>query len=1182
VYSGRVKRQFKVLTGKQPLRMLHVLLAMLQRGDHMPLLQLRLLGHFQLCYDGQPAQALNQPRLQSLLAFLALHCETPLTRQRLASLFWPQASAPVAHTQLDQLYQELIHDLPAAEHWLLLTPDTWQWRPDVQIHLDVAAFEWALAQVQAAANPTQLRLAWEEAANLYTGDLLLACQESWLVAPRERLRRQWLEGLRQLIGLMEGQGDYLAAVAYARRLWQQDPLVEAEVQRLVHLHVLHGERAGALQALQRRLEAAVRGRGGLVLLEGPAGIGKTSLALACQQHAHTLGAVFTVGHCYERGVLPPFLPWQELLATLEPTVTLDLRSLPEPFGRAPTAQSAHQLLRTITAWLRAASASQPLVLLLDDLHWADPDSLDLLDFVTRQVADASLLVIATYRSEEINRDRLLYDLLPSLQRNRPVEVIRLAPLSVDDTARLVEAYYGPCSPRLAGYLHARSEGHPLFLVELLNDLVDQKLLTQDTLGRWSPPAQPVPIPPLLQQVISGRVARLDEEAEAFLTVAAVAGERWDLAVVEAVLAWPEGTLLSVLDQVLAAHMVVVVDERRERYRFTHGLIREVLYHRLVGRRRKQLHARIAALLEARTPPDASLAPMARNEQIAQLAHHFYAAEQWDKALQYNRQAGDAAGPHYAAHSALQFYAQALDAAHRASMAVGADVLLALYERLGEVHTMLNHKEQAEVAFTHMLEAARSAGDSRAESRALCQLSIIQGWLNRLDQARSTGNLALHMAQQAGDAQVLALTHFNLGHLDVITGELAHARQRLEQAEQLAHTANAHSVLARSLQNQAYVATFTSHYVEAEQLGQAALEAAKLSSDALAVSGAYFVLGLAQVELGHYVQARRSLQAGVGHAEESGESHYLAKLLNTMGFFYNELGDGESALDWDKQALAACRRADIDRNWEAECYTLLNLASDNLLAGRIQAATTYRHEVEAILDRAQVSRFRFLNRYYLLCAELALAHGDPEAALHSAAEAASLAQVRGVTKNVAKSLSCEGQALLRLGRAHEATQRLEQAVTMADDIRHGSLRWKTRLRLAEAFARRGRPHAELLNQALDLVTRIAGGLDDEQLRATFLTSPLVVELKSNARPPVTFAVAPSPAPAPPSEFPAGLTAREVAVLRLVAQGATNRQIAETLFISVKTVNAHMTNILNKIGCDNRTAATTFAIQHGLLE
>ena len=203
-------------------------------------------------------------------------------------------------------------------------------------------------------------------------------------------------------------------------------------------------------------------------------------------------------------------------------------------------------------------------------------------------------------------------------------------------------------------------------------------------------------------------------------------------------------------------------------------------------------------------------------------------------------------------------------------------------------------------------------------------------------------------------------------------------------------------------------------------------------------------------------------------------------------------------------------------------------------------------------------------------------------MHSAAEAANLAQTHGVTKNIAKSLLSKGQALLVLGQIYEAAECLEQAVTLADRIAHGSLRWKTRLRLAEAYALWGRPNGEILNQAQGLAKHIANSLDDDHMRAVFLASPLIIELKSNARSAAGLAQASSPDQPPTSAYPAGLTGREVAVLRLVAQGATDRQIAATLFISVKTVNAHMTNILNKLNCDNRTAATTFAIQHGLVE
>jgi DNA-binding CsgD family transcriptional regulator len=362
----------------------------------------------------------------------------------------------------------------------------------------------------------------------------------------------------------------------------------------------------------------------------------------------------------------------------------------------------------------------------------------------------------------------------------------------------------------------------------------------------------------------------------------------------------------------------------------------------------------------------------------------------------------------------------------------------------------------------------------------------------------------------------------------------------------------------------------------------AVETAMQSGDALALTGSHWVLGFVLIERGEYARARRAIQAGLDYAQHSGESHYLAKLLNLMGFVHLEAGDTEGALHWDALALETCRQPDIERNWEAECYTLLNLATDELGNGHILRAEEYRREVEAILPQAQMSRFRFLNRYYLLCAEVALARNEPEPALLAIKEAAELAQAKGVTKNVIKSLLLEGQALLLLKRPEEAARCLREAVALADEIDHNSLRWKSRLRLAQLYAILGRANADLFEQAQDLVNTIASHLDDDKMRTSFLSSPLVIELMANAKSALRSVVEEQPEAAQAVEFPAGLSAREVDVLRLVAQGATNRQIADTLMISVKTVNAHMTNILNKIGCDNRTAATTFALQHGLVK
>lgn len=1148
----------------------------------MPTLHVQLLGNFQIHYDGKVIVPPKQASLQALLASLTLQPTEPLLQNEDAVIFWPDASQPADLSNLMLLSQQLNQSLQADDTLLQVTGGEWHWHPHLRIESDLALFEEAIFAAESDADPIARCAYLKKAITLYTGDLLPGCHAQWVPAMRERLHRRWLTALRQLIELYEQQGDTLAAIFHARQLWRHDPHFEDEYQRLVHRYVLEGERAGALAVLQHRLRAARQGHGAMVLLEGSAGIGKTSLAFACQKEARETGVIFAVSHCYERGPAAPFSMWQDALGSIASLTNADLQTLPEPLGGAPPVQSARPLLTAVTEWLRSAATQQPLVLLLDDLHWADPDSLDLLEFATRRLEQIPLLLIATYRSEEVTRNHPLYDLLPGLQRHSSVEVLRLAPLSLEDTSRMVEAHLGPCSPRLADYLHTRAEGHPLFLVELLNDLIEQRLLTQDILGRWSPPTQPVAVPALLEQLISGRVHRLGAEAEALLSVAAVVGERWELGVVEAILGWPEEALLTALEHTLASRLIALSDAHTEQYRFTHGLIREVLYQHQVARRRKQYHAQISTLLEVRTYLEPSTTAITRAKLVGELAYHSYAAHLWDKALRYNLEAGESARDQSAIRSALKYYQQALDAAEHLAHSMDQQQSIRLYERLGEIYTLLNYREEAESAYHQMVEMARHAGDRQAEGRALCQLSLVQSWSHRLEEARRTGDEALRIAQEIGDERLLALNHFNLGHFGIVSGDFPQAKQQLAQAEFLARAGGATSLLARTLQNQVYVATFTGHYTEAVRLAEISVNEAVRSGEPLAITGSQRAFGQALVEAGLYAQARRALQAGLVCAQTSGETHYLTKTLNTMGFLYAEVGDMESALHWDSLALEASRQPNTNHNWEAECYTLLNLATDALYVGHLQRADEYRREFEAILPYAETSRYRFLNRYQLLCAELALAHDEPAQALLNANLAAKHAQSFGMPKNIVKSLLLTGQALLQLERPLEAEPHLQDAVRLADEIEHGLLRWKSRLRLAQLNALLGRANADIFAQAQGFVHTIASQLDEAKLRTSFLNASLVIELKANAQSPVPAMAEIRPAPAQTPDFAADLTAREVEVLQLVAQGSTNRQIAETLSISVKTVNAHVTNILNKIGCDNRTAAAAFAVQHALVK
>ena len=930
-------------------------------------------------------------------------------------------------------------------------------------------------------------------------------------------------------------------------------------------------RSAELGLGDRCLDAIRNGQGVLLLISGEAGIGKTSLATAIGRRAETQGAFFAVGRCFETGGMPAFAPWTELLAGPTLTATTDLSSLPPPFGTGAPLRSAYELMRSVVTGLGMVARERPLVLLLDDLHWADPDTLELLWFVTRELESTRLAVLATYRAEEVNRAQPLYAVLPRLQRDCPVETIRMTELSQLDTALLVETRYGPCSPEMATHLHARAEGNPFYLVQLLRDFAERQLLIRDDEGRLIPPAQSVDVPMVLQHIITQRVARLGEDVETLLSVASVVGQEWELALVETLLSWDEARLLRCLETALSAHVIVAAAETTETYRFGHALIRDTLYGQQVGRRRKQLHGRIGVALEARIAihPDPAAATPA-------LAYQFASAEDWTKAVQYALSAGDTARDRYATQSALRLYEMALHALQRSQSgvaAVSAGFATQLHERIGRLHMVLNQQEQAERAFTQMLESAHAHGNRLAEGEALAWQCLIRTRLNRMGEAMASGDAALQVAAETSDTRLRALAHQTIGHAHEVIGELVVALDHMERAAQLAREGQHRDVLGLCLPDLAVMAMWRGDYLRAEQLGEESLELARANHDALSFGVACFRLGLARGEIGRYEAAREVVQLGLDNAAESGERRNLAKLLNTMGWLHDELGDVKTARQWDQRALQAARHGHDVWVMEAELYSLLNLATGALHVGEIEAAEAYLGEIEPLLDRSQYARFRYLNRYQLARAETALARQANAEARRWAEEARALATAKGIPKNVAKSWLVEGRALLAAGSSADAVDRLRHGVALADALAHGSLRWQGRLWLGHAYAsRRDAAAATVYKEALDRVESIARELTDISLRACFLGSPLVQEVRN--------AVAQLKVNPPKPGYPVGLTAREVEVLRLVAAGATNSRIAEVLSISSRTVDVHMTSILGKTGCANRVIAAAFAQRHGL--
>jgi DNA-binding SARP family transcriptional activator len=218
----------------------------------MSTLEIHLLGDFRLVSADAPLSQLPAPRVQALLAYLVLHRDAPQPRQRLAFLLWPDTTDAQARTNLRQLLHALRQALPDADHFIHLTAQTLQWRSDAPFRLDVAAFEAALSQAAAEQqrDAPAVRMALEQACDIYQGDLLPSCYDDWIVPERERVRQSYSGALERLLELLERQDQPRAALVYAQRLLRHDPLREETYRSLMRLYAICGDRARVRRVYQ--------------------------------------------------------------------------------------------------------------------------------------------------------------------------------------------------------------------------------------------------------------------------------------------------------------------------------------------------------------------------------------------------------------------------------------------------------------------------------------------------------------------------------------------------------------------------------------------------------------------------------------------------------------------------------------------------------------------------------------------------------------------------------------------------------------------------------------------------------------------------------------------------------------------------------------------------------------------
>jgi len=466
----------------------------------------------------------------------------------------------------------------------------------------------------------------------------------------------------------------------------------------------------------------------IVVLSGEAGIGKTSLAAGLARRAHEDGGVVLAGHAQEEG-LAPYQPFLEALShyfaaapedALVPAVREygpELVSLiPELRRRVPELAPAraaepeserYRLFEAFVGMLTAIAHRAPILLVLDDLHWADRPTLLLLRHLARAREPARLLILIAFRSEAAEPG--LLDTLADLRRERLITTLEIKGLSRAETAELVRLRTGETpSHAFARNLHAETEGNPFFIEEIVRNLASAGVhagsATASDLRRFS-------LPEGIKEVIARRLSQLEPRTVETLRVAAVIGREFEVALLEELLGFQEEEFLAALEQALAAGVLLEADPTAgvSRYGFSHALIREALYEGMSAARRARIHRRVGGALEAAGDPAARA-----------LALHFARAatgpEDVEKAVSYARRAAAEAAAVLAHEEAAQHLSRALEVVQ--GLDPGADSLrLELLLDLGESLVRAGEQARAWASFRRAADLARALGDHSSLARA---------------------------------------------------------------------------------------------------------------------------------------------------------------------------------------------------------------------------------------------------------------------------------------------------------------------------------------------------------------------------------------------------------------------------------------------------------------------------------
>ncbi len=969
-------------------------------------------------------------------------------------------------------------------------------------------------------------------------------------------------------------------------------------------------RTTELTELEAALADAADGRPSLAFVAGESGVGKSRLLAEFERRAAGQGALVLSGDCVDLGESE--LPYVPLVAALRPLARSGDPALTEPVraavapllpGRAaPAGESADprseggaqaRLFEGLLSLLDALGEERPVLLLIEDIHWADRSTRAALAFLARSLVAERVLVVASYRPDELHRRHPLRPLLAEVERAARARRITIEPLTRDELAdQLADILGAPPEADLLERLWTRSGGNPLYCEELLAAGLDGRGAAPDT----------------LRDALMLRVEGLSEPAQELLRLVAVS-QRVDHPLLAQISGLDERTLRDALREAVDTHILVADDDGR--YRFRHALLREVVEDDLLPGERASLHLTLGRALEQRVDDRAGAVLQAA------VAHHFAAAGEQPAALTWAVRAATAAECVYAFGEASALFERALELWDRvpdAEERVGAD-RVTLLVRAGDVAGALGHPGRQLALAESALEQLGPEPDPHRAAKILSVIARAQRSLNRPKSSIATLERALELIEAADGTEREARARLlaGLARGRMLDGRFGDGVETARKALDATIAAGMHLIEGHARNTLGFCLAMTGEVdAGAEQLREA-IRIARERDNLPDISDAYVNYSDMLHILGRSDEAMAVAEEG-REAVEGRRPIAMMWLDAQVSEFAYDVGDWERSEEnlpdpqrWTgthtrvniglrRLHLAMGRGShDAARETLTELEELAAESSEPQFVGPVAYLGAELRRREGNLDGARAAIDRGLDLMEFCTDDAARVGAVAFGGVTVEADAAQRARDLGDGEAERAAMRRVDDLLARVAAAATRTRPVECAMLLGARAEAGRAAGRpdppAYERAAQAFEELTRPEPAAVMRWREAEAYAAAGDREAATQAALAADAVAIRLGASwlrgeveglaarARLPLD-AELPEPEEIEEDEDGFGLTSRERQVLALVAEGATNREIGAQLFMAEKTASVHVSRILSKLNVRSRTEAAAVAHRHHL--